>query len=206
MTFPDHPFADISDYFDAYAAQLAKAAASVDRGSLFAAQRLIAAVLERDGQIFCCGNGGSAGIANHLVCDHVKGVCTDTGLRPRVQSLSANVEMMTAIANDIAFAEVFSWQLSMLSRPGDLLISISSSGDSDNIVRAVEWANGNGVATIAMTGFAGGRSATAAEVNIHVAADNYGVIEDLHQSIMHVLAQYIRQARMPADLVAVRRF
>lgn len=206
MSFPDRPFVSIAEYFGAYRAELARAAQSVDTAALDAAQNLLAQVLDRDGQVFCCGNGGSAGISNHLVCDHVKGVCTDTGLRPRVHSLSANVEMMTAIANDIAYAEVFAWQMSMLSRPGDLLITISSSGDSENIVRAVDWAKANGVATIAMTGFTGGRSARGADVNIHVDADNYGVVEDVHQSIMHVLAQFVRQSRMPAELVAVRRF
>lgn len=206
MSFPSRPFSSISAYFDAYAEELAAAARSVDRAALDAAQAVLTAAIARDSQIFACGNGGSAAISNHLVCDHVKGLCTDTGLRTRVHSLSANIEMMTAIANDIAFSEVFVGQLSMLGRPGDVLVTISSSGDSENVVRAVEWAKANNMATIALTGFAGGRTARLADVNIHAAADNYGVVEDVHQSIMHVLAQYIRQAHMPAELVASRKF
>jgi D-sedoheptulose 7-phosphate isomerase len=206
MSFPSRPFSSISAYFDAYAEELAAAARSVDRSALDAAQTLLTAAITHDAQVFACGNGGSAAISNHLVCDHIKGICTDTGFKPRVHSLSANIEMMTAIANDIAYAEVFAWQLSMLGRPGDTLITISSSGDSDNVVRAVQWAKANNIQTIALTGFTGGRTRALADVSIHVEASNYGVVEDVHQTIMHVLAQYIRQAHMPAELVAARRF
>lgn len=206
MTFPDHPYGTIAQYFDAYADQLASAVHSVSREALDAAQTVLGEAMARDAQVFSCGNGGSAAISNHLVCDHVKGISADTGLRPRVQSLSANVEMLTAIANDIDYAAVFAWQLNMLARPGDVLISISSSGDSDNVVRAVQFARDNNMRSIALTGFTGGRTAMLADVAIHVNADNYGIIEDVHQSIMHVLAQYIRLARMPAELVPSRKF
>lgn len=206
MSFPDRRYGAIAQYFDAYAEELAAAAATVSRPALDAAQGILGAALAVDAQIFACGNGGSAAISNHLVCDHVKGMCTDTGLRPRVQSLSANIEMLTAIANDIEYAEVFAWQLEQLARPGDVLITISSSGDSENIVRAVRRARDLGLKTIALTGFQGGRSAAEADVNIHVAAANYGVVEDMHQSVMHVLAQFIRQLRMPSELIPVRKF
>jgi phosphoheptose isomerase len=93
-----------------------------------------------------------------------------------------------------------------MAAPGDVLITISSSGNSENIVRAIDWARGNGVGSISMTGFAGGRSKTLADVNLHVAAENYGVVEDIHQSMMHCLAQYLRQSAMPAELVARRVF
>lgn len=206
MTFPDRPFASIADYFDAYSDRLARAAASVSRPALDKAQALLGETLARDGQVWACGNGGSAAIANHLVCDHAKGVAADTNLRPRVHSLSATVEMITAIANDISYAEVFAEQLRLMGRPADLLITISSSGDSDNIVRAIEQARSIGMATIALSGFSGGRSAAMADVSLHVNADNYGIVEDLHQSLMHVLAQYVRQYHMPAALVGARKF
>lgn len=206
MSFPEKPFDSIALFFDAYAGQLADAAASVSREALMAAQEMLAAAIARDGAIFSCGNGGSAAIANHLVCDHSRGIAKDTGLRPRIHSLSATVEVLTAIANDLDYAEVFTEQLRLLARPGDLLITISSSGDSENVARAIAWARDNGMGTIALTGFAGGRTARLAEVNIHVASDNYGVVEDLHQSIMHALAQFIRQSRMPAELISRRTF
>lgn len=206
MTFPDRPYGAIAHYFDAYAEQIGRALASVPRQALDDAQALLGEALARDAQVFACGNGGSAAISNHLVCDHAKGIGTDTGLKPRIQSLSANVEVMTAIANDISYADVFAWQVGQFARPGDVLITISSSGDSENVVRAVQAAAQAGVKTIALTGFAGGRTAALADINIHVDADNYGIIEDVHQSIMHVLAQFIRLARMPVELVASRKF
>lgn len=206
MTFPERPYPSVAHYFDAYAEQLGRALASVSHERLAAAERLLAEAVAHDAHVYACGNGGSAAISNHLVCDHARGVSADTGLRPRVHSLSATIEMLTAVANDVAYAEVFAAQLRLFGRPGDVLITISSSGDSENVVRAVEWARANGMASIAMTGFSGGRTAGLADVNLHVDADNYGVVEDVHQSLMHVLAQYLRLARMPAELVAARKF
>jgi len=113
--------------------------------------------------VYSCGNGGSAAIANHLQCDFLKGAQTDTELLPRVVSLSSHLELITAIANDIAYDEVFAYQLRTLARPGDVLLTISSSGNSENIVRAVQWARDNRVGSIALTGFDGGRSATLAD-------------------------------------------
>ena len=107
-------------------------------------------------------------------------------------SLSNNVELLTAIANDLAYEEVFAYQLQSQSQPGDVLVAISSSGRSANIVKALTWALDNGLHTIAITGFDGGAARNVAEVAIHAECSNYGVIEDLHQAVMHALAQYIR--------------
>jgi len=196
MKFPDHKFATIGGFLDGYVGELQKAAASVNRDALAQAAARIDGAIAREAWIFVCGNGGSAAISNHLTCDFVKGIQSNTGRLPRVFSLSSNLELMTAIGNDIAFEEIFAFQLSTMARPGDLLLSISSSGNSENIVRAVRWAKEHQIETIAMTGFDGGRSAELADVNLHVAASNYGVVEDTHQSLMHVLAQYIRHAGM----------
>ena len=146
--------------------------------------------------IFSCGNGGSAAISNHLLCDFQKGIQTDTDLKPKVVSLSSNIEIITAVANDISYEEIFDYQLRTMAAPGDVLLTISSSGDSENIVRCVDWAHDNNVGTISLTGFDGGRSADAADINLHVDADNYGIIEDVHQSLMHVFAQYLRLSHM----------
>ncbi|MDP6884049.1 MAG: SIS domain-containing protein, partial [Rhodospirillales bacterium] len=160
----------------------------------------------RHAGVFACGNGGSASISNHLVCDHLKGVQTDTEVRPHVHSLATNMELLTAIANDLSYDDVFVYQLRTLAKAGDVLITISSSGDSENVVRAATWAQGNGLKVIAFTGFDGGRTAGLATAHLHVAGDNYGVIEDAHQSVMHVLAQYLRQARMNEGRIAQRKF
>ena len=206
MTFPDKIFADAENYAGAYFAQINIAASSVDREKIERAAHVLAKTYSSDGTVYACGNGGSAAISNHLVCDHCKLVQTDTNLTPRIVSLSTTVEMITAIANDISYDEVFVYQLRSMAKPGDALITISSSGNSENIVRAAFWAKTNGIPVISMTGFSGGRSAEIADVNLHVNADNYGVIEDIHQSLMHILAQYIRQAHMAEDIVSQRKF
>lgn len=176
-------------YFSTYVENVSRAANSIDALSLDRAATIILAAIARRRTIYSCGNGGSCAIANHLLCDFAKGIQTGTELRPRVVSLSANTELITAIANDIGYSEVFAYQLRTIAEPDDVLITISSSGDSENIVRAIECAKDNKISTIALTGFGGGRSAKLADVNIHVPSDNYGVIEDLHQSVMHALAQ-----------------
>lgn len=206
MTFPDSRFSDVSDYATAYFSEVAKAAASIDKDKLNQAVQLLTQTYSDGGMLFSCGNGGSAAIANHLVCDHSKLVRTDTDLLSRVVSLSSTIEIITAIGNDISYDEIFSYQLKTLAKPGDVLITISSSGDSENIVRAALWAKENKIPVISMTGFSGGRSATIADINLHVAANNYGVIEDTHQSLMHILAQFVRQAHMDEHLIADRKF
>ena len=206
MTFPDKKFASVAEYAGAYFDQGQAAAASVDAGKLEAAFVCLDAAYERGGMVYVCGNGGSASISNHLVCDHSKGGQTDTDLRPKVVSLSTNVEMITAIANDISFDDIFVYQLRTLAEDGDMLITISSSGDSENIVRAAGWAKEKGLDIIAFTGFDGGRSAKLATINLHVEGDNYGVVEDTHQSLMHILAQYIRLKRMDDGTIQERKF
>ena len=206
MSFPDHPFPSAGAYIAAYRDEITRAWASVDGAAFDRAAALLKAAIGAGRVIYACGNGGSAAISNHLLCDVLKGAQTDTALRPKVVSLASHIELITAIANDFAYDEVFAYQLRTMAAPGDVLITISSSGNSENIVRAVDWARENGVGTIAMTGFAGGRSAVLADVNLHVAAENYGIVEDIHQSMMHCLAQYLRQSAMPAELVAHRVF
>ncbi len=206
MTFPDRRFPEARAYAEAYFDELARAAASVDRARVAEAAAILEAAHRAEASVFACGNGGSAAIANHLACDHCKGVAADTQLRPRVHSLSANIEIITAIANDMSYADVFAYQLRNLARPGDVLVTVSASGDSENIVRAIDAAKSGGMKAIALTGFSGGRSAKAADVDLHVAADNYGVIEDIHQSLMHILAQWLRMAHMDAALVPKRKF
>ena len=206
MRFPDTKFSDAGAYVDAYFDQYAKAARSVERGALGLATEILRKAYEGGATLFVCGNGGSASISNHLACDHGKLLATDTDLLPRVQSLAANVEVITAIANDISYDEVFVHQLKLQAGKGDVVMTVSSSGDSENVVRAASWARDNGLEVISLTGFEGGRTAKLASVNLHVTADNYGIIEDVHQSLMHLMGQYLRQARMDEALIVERKF
>jgi phosphoheptose isomerase len=204
--FPAVPYGSAASYSRAYFEELAKAAAAMDPVSFDRATEVLLDAYTKGGSVFSCGNGGSASVANHLQCDHVKGVRTGTDLEPRVISLSNSIELLTAIANDYGYEDSFAYQLRAQSRPGDVLVVISSSGRSPNIVRALQWACDNELRTIALTGFDGGGARSLAEVAIHVDSTNYGIVEDLHQSVMHALAQYIRQSRMDADVIASSTF
>lgn len=204
--FPGQKYSTAGAFLADYAAAMTKALNSVRPAEIDRAVTAMKRAIQADRLIFACGNGGSAAIANHLTCDCSKGVASNTTLRPRVVSLSATVELITAIANDMAYPEVFAYQLKNTARPGDLLITISSSGDSENIVRALDWAGENGMTTIALSGFSGGRSSQMADISLHVAAENYGVVEDVHQSLMHILAQYVRMSELPSELVQTLRF
>jgi phosphoheptose isomerase len=206
MKFPAAPYPSAASYFDAYSEELARAAKTVDAGAFERAASVLIEAYTLGARMFSCGNGGSASIANHAQCDHVKGVRTDTDLIPQVLSLSTNVELMTAIANDIGYEHVFVYQLQSQARAGDVLMAVSSSGRSPNIVHALTWARDHGLRTIAITGFGGGLARDLAEVSVHVDCTNYGIVEDLHQAIMHALAQYVRHSRIGADAVSTTVF
>jgi len=206
MKFPTERSNDIADYAEAYAGAVSAGWRSIDREALQRAATLLDAAYCNGRRVFACGNGGSAAISNHLVCDHTKGVATDTDLLPAVISLSANVEIITAVANDISYADIFAFQLSRLAKPQDILVAVSSSGNSPNVLAALAWARSSDVFTIGMTGFSGGRLRVEADISLHVAVHNYGVVEDVHQGLMHVLAQYIRQSHMHDATITARSF
>lgn len=190
--FPDQLFPDAGAYAEAYYGRMAAAAATIDFDAVSAAGALLKETVLAGKRIYSCGNGGSAAIANHLVCDCLKGIRNGTSMRPKVHSFSATIELISAIANDLGYDEIFSYQLESMGEAGDLLIAISSSGSSPNIVRSLDRAREMGIRTISMTGFSGGPARTKVDVNLHVDCSNYGIVEDLHQSIMHILAQYMR--------------
>ena len=206
MKFPAQKYENAVEFFDGYLDHLAAAAAALDRAALGKAAGLLTELFGADRTLYVCGNGGSAAISNHLLCDFSKCIQTDTVLLPKVVSLSASVEIVTAIANDIDFHDIFVYQLRTAARKGDALMTISASGNSENIVRAIDWAHKNGLKTIALTGFTGGRSASIADINLHVPAGNYGIAEDIHQAIMHMLEQVIRMRLMAPELVPERLF
>ena len=156
--FPAVPYRTAASYTTAYLNELSHAASTVDPVSLDRACELLVDAYSHGRFVFSCGNGGSAAVANHLQCDHLKGVRTGTDLHPRVISLSSSIELLTAIANDLGYHDSFAYQLRAQSHPGDVLIVISSSGNSPNILHALEWAAQNGLRTIALTGFDGGKA------------------------------------------------
>ena len=206
VKFPVAPHANAGSYFDANADEISRAAKTIESAAYDRAGALLIEAYARGSRAFSCGNGGSASIANHMQCDHVKGVRNGTDLAPRVHSLSSNVELITAIANDLGYENVFVYQLQSQAEPGDVLVAVSSSGRSANIVQALTWASDHDLRTIAVTGFDGGAARRVAEVSIHVECTNYGVVEDLHQAVMHSLAQYVRHSRMSPDEISASVF
>lgn len=167
---------------------------TVDHDQLDKAIKAIMHAIYEGSTIWVCGNGASAAIAEHWACDFTKGCYVgETKLGPRVISLSANIPLMTAIANDISYDEVYSYQLERLSKPNDILIVVSSSGNSPNIIRALEIAKENYMMTISLTGFDGGEAKELAQIPIHCAVDEYEATEDIHQALMQVIAKNIRE-------------
>ena len=155
LPFPQMRYDSAYLFAEHYSHELAQALATVDVAAFDRASKVLGDAYDRDAAVFVCGNGGSASIANHLQCDHVKGVRVGTDLHTRVTSLATNVEILSAIANDLGYDAVFEYQLESMARPGDVLVAVSSSGRSPNIVRALAWAESHGMQTIAMTGFGG---------------------------------------------------
>ncbi|TMV92396.1 SIS domain-containing protein [Thioclava sp. BHET1] len=204
--FPNTTFDTCGTFATAYFEELTAAANRVDMKALDQIAELVRETIASDNFIFICGNGGSAGIANHSLCDFLKCVRTDTDLAPRVMSLSAHTEMNSALANDISYDEVFAYQLTSMARPGDLVWTVSSSGNSPNVIRALEVAKEKGMRSVSFTGFDGGKSRTLADVNAHVDAQNYGVVEDIHMSFIHIITQYLRMSHMDKALIAERKF
>jgi D-sedoheptulose 7-phosphate isomerase len=179
---------------DSYAAELSRALSTVDLKELDLATRKIYAT---KGNIYVCGNGGSAAIAEHLTCDCMKGVAmeSDLGQWLNITSLASNFPLISAIANDIGYNEIFSKQIEWQVKDGaaDVLIAISSSGNSPNILNAISKAEEKGMETIAIVGFDGGDAKQLANIVIHIDSDNYGIIEDASQAIMHFMAQLMRR-------------
>ena len=167
--------------------------ASIDHDEFKKAAELIwmTSISNYRNNIYTIGNGASASIAQHWACDYTKG-CKKGGLRPRVISLAANIPLMTAISNDISYDDVYSFQLDALGQEGDVLVAISSSGNSPNVVKAIKTAKSLKMKTIALTGFDGGKARELADISLHVDINEYEAAEDVHQAIMHMIAKYMR--------------
>jgi D-sedoheptulose 7-phosphate isomerase len=190
--FPDKSYTDAEIFSKKYFEAHGSALLSVDNSQISRAAALIEATVLNGKRIFSCGNGGSAAIANHLACDCLKGIRTNTTIAPKVHSLSSSIELITAISNDISYEDIFSYQIESLLEKNDVLIAISSSGKSKNIIKAIEMTKIIGGFTIGLTGFDGGCVAKNVDISLNVNSDNYGIVEDIHQSLMHILTQFLR--------------
>lgn len=182
-----------SPFFADYAGRLQAVLQSSDwRGVEQLAREL--ADCWRDGrQVFLCGNGGSAGNAIHLANDLLYGVSKAFGSGLRASALPANPAVLTCLANDVDYASIFSMQLAVQARRDDVLIALSGSGNSPNIVKALEQATAMGVKTYAILGYSGGKARALAGVPIHFPIDDMQISEDMQLVVGHMVMQWLYQ-------------
>lgn len=151
---------------------------------------------ERSATIWVMGNGGSAATASHMVCDLSKGVySTKSGSRYDVRCLSDNTPTFSAIANDIGYDNVFEFQLHGLLKKNDLVIAISGSGNSENIIKATEYAKEIGAPLLGITGYDGGRLRNIADYRLHVPVDDMQMSEDIHMIFDHMIMRVLCETK-----------
>jgi len=181
------------DAIDAYLDEVIAAIRALPRPDVRAIVDALEAVWAADGTTYLIGNGGSASTASHMMNDLCKFTLVPGKRRFRAVALTDNVPLMTAMGNDIAFAEIFVEPLRSLGRRGDALVAISGSGNSPNVVRAVEYAREAGITTIGLCGSPGGALARLADLKVIVPADRIGQQEDGHLILNHVIATALRE-------------
>lgn len=183
---------DLNGFLDAYYKQFAETLLGFDKSPLTDVLAIFDKVTAAGGTVWVAGNGGSAAISDHTVCDCSKGTYVEGQPPFRTISLTSNVAMLTALGNDISYDDVFSEPLKYYLKPEDAVLLVSSSGNSPNVVKACEYANAQGVPTIAFVGFKGGQLKAVARHCVHIEIANYGIVEDTHQSLIHALTQYMK--------------
>ena len=179
MTFPE-----------AYKTDLLKTIESIDLAKVSQAIEWFKEAREAGKHIFVCGNGGSASPASDFACDIVKCASFNRQSRFRIMALTDQLPTLTAYANDVSYDAVFAEQLKNFAQPGDLFMGISGSGNSPNVLRAMEYATLAGCRTMALTGRDGGRLGPMAQLNIQVPVPHMGRIEDAHMVVCHMIGYY----------------
>ncbi len=177
-----------------YKTELLKAIETVDLEKVGEVIRILKEARDKGRRIFVCGNGGSASSASHFVCDVVKGASYGRPSRFRILALTDSLPTLTAYSNDVGYECVFAEQLKNFVEPGDVVMAISGSGNSPNVLRAVEYGNAAGCRTIALTGRNGGELGRMAQLNIQVSHPHMGRIEDAHLIVLHMICYYFMDA------------
>ncbi|MBI4284066.1 MAG: SIS domain-containing protein [Chloroflexi bacterium] len=180
------------ELFNQYLKSLKEATAELDLNRVNEIVVLLQEAQKEKRQVFLFGNGGSAATASHFAVDLAKQAAVPGKPPLRAISLTDNVAMLTAIANDISYTDIFVEQMAVLWNEGDLAIGISASGNSPNVLKAIEYAKSHGGQTIGFCGFGGGKLAQIADLNIIFSSRNYGVVEDMHLTLTHLISQALR--------------
>ncbi len=179
--------AGLTDWIDRYRAQQIDTTHSIPTDAVQRLVERLRHILAEDRQLFVFGNGGSAANASHFATDLGKGSSDKLDRRFRVLSLNDNVSWMTALGNDYHYDDVYVRQLINYARPGDAVLVMSVSGNSPNLVKAIEWSKSQGVFTAALVGGKRGRLADLADEAIVIGSEHYGRVEDAHMTICHML-------------------
>src|SRR6516165_290164 len=180
-----------------YKADVLRAIETIELEKVGQAIDILVKAREEDRRIFVCGNGGSASTASHFACDMVKGASFNRASRFRIMALTDSLPTITAYSNDVSYDCVFVEQLKNFAEPGDVVMAISGSGNSPNVLRAIEYANSIGCRTIALSGRNGGKLGPLAELNIQASNPHMGRIEDMHMIVMHMICYYFMDAEKP---------
>jgi D-sedoheptulose 7-phosphate isomerase len=182
------------ELIDSYLSDLTKVIEKLPAKTITALITTLAEARDQRRHIFVMGNGGSAATASHAVNDLTKLAQQEGKPRLRVIALTDNVPIMMAFANDVDYSRIFVEQLMALAEADDVLIGISGSGNSPNILKAMEWAKENGLKTMALTGQGGGRLKYRAELSLVVPSDSMTHIEDIHLILCHIISLGLRDA------------
>lgn len=177
-----------------YKTELLKAIDSIDLASVEQAIEVLRRARDEGRRIFTCGNGGSASTASHFATDILKGASFGREKRFRIMALTDSLSTLTAYSNDVSYECVFVEQLKNFAEPGDVVLAISGSGNSPNVLRALEYANSIGCRTIALSGRDGGKMGPLAETHVRVAHPHMGRIEDGHLIVLHMIGYYFMEA------------
>ena len=191
----------VRDELERYWCELASVARAMPLDVLGGLVELLLDCRRRGSKVFLVGNGGSAATASHFACDLAKGTRTDGLAAFRVVALTDNVPLLTAWANDTSYEQVFAEQLATLVDAGDVVVAISASGDSPNVLAAAEVARRAGATTVALTGRSGGRLGRRADLTIRVPAGPIEQVEDAHLAVAHSVCVALRQ-RLRAEAAA----
>src|SRR5581483_9732144 len=171
-----------------YRSKLTSALETIDMAAVDRAIEILREARDHNRHVFVCGNGGSASTASHFVCDMVKGASFNRESRFRIMALTDSLPTITAYSNDVSYDCVFVEQLKNFAGPGDVVMAISGSGNSANVVKAVEYGNSIGCTTIALTGRDGGKLGKLAKIQVHVPEPHMGRIEDGHMIVCHMIS------------------
>lgn len=178
----------MKDYFDS----IAKTMEKMDSEAGLNAIRIVHEALVIGKLVCTIGNGGSSSTASHFVNDWVKGLSQKNGLNCRALCLSDNVSLITAIANDLGYENIFALQIEKYMRQEDLLVCLSGSGNSPNIIRAAQTARERGIKVVGLTGFNGGILLPLLDFSFHVPIEDMQIVEDIHSTFGHLVLRYLK--------------